>query len=407
MRTQLIGSGIMILVCLLFFILAQKSLSDPWIEIALDREVNNLLAESMVLQRKLSEHEPENKAEYRALYERTRAKLQHREVLLTTRDAVRVRYYWILVSTVAASLLLIAGVQFWYLRRRNLRLQLLQRNLEKLAVGDFALETLPGEKDVVGRIGAMIHTSADVMQANRKRLRYLENLEIWRDSARRIAHEIRTPLTAIRLELRQLVRAALNNGESSAQVLEDKQQSILEELARLSEFTDAFSSFAKLQTPKRKLEDLTHFLEEFASIYESAWTNMAVAISLPPEPVVVAVDRRMFRQVLVNLANNSAKALGAREGVLEIVLDVRDGMAMVEVGDDGPGMPEEMRDIVFEPYVTGNPVGEGMGLGLAISRKIMLDHDGDIELISSHAGGTCFLLYLPLATDTAEAAVSD
>ncbi|CAM2007354.1 sensor histidine kinase [Acanthopleuribacter pedis] len=402
MRAQLLVSSLMILVCLFLFILAQKSLSDPWIELALDREVNALLAESMVLQRKLSTHEPENEAEYRALYQRTREKLQHREVLLTTRDTIRRRYYWILSSTFALSLLLIAGFQFWYLRRRNLRLQILQRNLEKLAANDFALESVAGSKDLVGRIATMIAEAAEVMQANRKRLRYLENLEIWRDSARRIAHEIRTPLTAIRLELRQLVRGVVRGGGDRDQVLEEKQQSILEELARLSEFTDAFSSFAKLPAPQRKSEDLGRFLDEFAQIYEHAWTNMTVTVSVPPDPVRVSMDRRMVRQVIVNLANNSAKALGERTGSLDINLETRGGCAFIEVADDGPGMPEEMREIVFEPYVTGNPVGEGMGLGLAISRKIMLDHDGDITLIASHEGGTFFHVFLPLEPEGAE-----
>lgn len=390
------GSSLMILGCLFLFVMAQKSLSDPWIALALDREVNELLAESMVDQRKLSEFEPAQEAAYRARYQRTREKLQHREVLLTTRDTIRQRYYWILATTFAASLLLLTGIQFWMLRRRNLRLQILQRNLEKLAAGDFALEPVRGDKDVVGRIAVMIAASADVMQANRKRLRYLENLEIWRDSARRIAHEIRTPLTAIRLELRQLVRGVMQGGAEQNRLLEDKQQSILEELARLSEFTDAFSSFAKLPAPTRKPEDLARFLEEFASIYASAWSNMALAVSVPPDPVMVSMDRRMLRQVIVNLANNSAKALADRDGGLELNLETRDGRALIEISDDGPGMPAEMREIVFEPYVTGNPVGEGMGLGLAISRKIMLDHDGDIELIASHEGGTCFHIHLPL-----------
>jgi signal transduction histidine kinase len=104
----------------------------------------------------------------------------------------------------------------------------------------------------------------------------------------------------------------------------------------------------------------------------------------------------MIRQVLVNLCDNSAHALAGRPGTVRLVLhpDFAADWVMLDVCDDGPGVPLELRERVFEPYVTTSPPGRGMGLGLAISRKILLDHGGDLELVPG-GEGAAFRLLLP------------
>jgi C4-dicarboxylate-specific signal transduction histidine kinase len=115
-------------------------------------------------------------------------------------------------------------------------------------------------------------------------------------------------------------------------------------------------------------------------------------------PAMVRADGDMLRQVLVNLSNNSALAIAERNrsaGTITLQV-VRDGPAFcIEVADNGAGVPPEIRPRLFEPYTTSRGIGEGMGLGLAISKKIMLDHGGDLELAGSSADGTTFRLTLP------------
>jgi len=103
----------------------------------------------------------------------------------------------------------------------------------------------------------------------------------------------------------------------------------------------------------------------------------------------------MVRQVLVNLCDNSSLALGDRKGRVELAADVEGEAAVVRVADDGPGVAEEVRARLFEPYTTTRKIGHGMGLGLAISKKIALDHDGDLELERTSEEGTVFRLTLP------------
>ena len=403
-KEHLVSLSLMMGACLLFFQISQRGLSDPWIQLALDPEVNEVLSIAIQNQKKLSKYEPEREATSRAQFERTQGLLAHREVLLANRGAISRRYQRVLFVLFALSLCMIAGVQLWRQRNLRRRMLVLQHNLEKLAVGATDLEPVAPKRDLVTRIGRMIEEASQLMAKDRSRLKYLENLEGWRESSRRIAHEVRTPLTAIRLELRQLVRLAHGacDGDMRDRI-EHKERSITEELARLSEFTDAFSSFAKTSAPKRKREDLTAFLREFQDLYATAWSNLTLSSTLAVDTLFVDIDRRMTRQVLVNLANNSAKALDAASGTLTFDLRRDRESAVLEIRDDGPGIPESIRDRLFEPYTTTKPVGEGMGLGLAISRKIMLDHDGDLELLGSGPEGTAFRLTFPLAAAPANA----
>jgi C4-dicarboxylate-specific signal transduction histidine kinase len=123
-----------------------------------------------------------------------------------------------------------------------------------------------------------------------------------------------------------------------------------------------------------------------------AWPDVTLARDERSVPATVQADREMLRQVLVNLCNNSALA-GAHAVAFRVG---RNGAsATLDVSDDGPGIATEIRGRIFEPYITTRPIGEGMGLGLAISKKILLDHGGDLELRRSDRGAS-FRLTLPL-----------
>jgi signal transduction histidine kinase len=110
----------------------------------------------------------------------------------------------------------------------------------------------------------------------------------------------------------------------------------------------------------------------------------------------------MVRQVLVNLCDNSALALGASSGDVTFSLGSEGEWTVLTVADDGPGVPPAIQPRLFEPYVTSRRVGEGMGLGLAISRKILLDHGGDLELLAEREHGAVFRLLFPRIAETAE-----
>jgi signal transduction histidine kinase len=134
---------------------------------------------------------------------------------------------------------------------------------------------------------------------------------------------------------------------------------------------------------------------EFVSTYQGAWPNLELELDDDRE-VVVAVDRDMIRQVLANLCDNSSKALGTEDGTVRFSVGSRGSEGRLLVSDDGPGIPPLIRERLFDPYTTTRRVGEGMGLGLAISLKILLEHDGDLEVLDSSPRETTFALSLPL-----------
>ena len=229
-------------------------------------------------------------------------------------------------------------------------------------------------------------------EANRQRLRYLEHLSAWQEAARRHAHEIRTPLTAIRLEVDRL-NAAHDPAEAEA-----ARASILREIRNLTEFTQSFTSFAAIPVPRKQRVELSRFLAEFAATFGNAWPNLRLQIEKAEGDAFVDADAEMLRRVLVNLAANSSQAANGRGGVLTFEVRHEPKRVCVYVSDDGPGLPPAIRSRLFEPYTTSRGIGEGMGLGLAISKKILLDHGGDLDLIASTEAGTTFRLSLPEAS---------
>jgi signal transduction histidine kinase len=176
-------------------------------------------------------------------------------------------------------------------------------------------------------------------------------------------------------------------------------ESLDHDLERLGRFTEGFTSFGRLPRPKLRRSDLADLTGEFVDLFAAAWPNLGLELRRAPAPpggFQVDVDPEMLRQVLVNLCDNSSLAIGKRPGRLVLHVAEAEGMGVaLSVADDGPGIAEEVRPRLFEPYTTSRPVGEGMGLGLAISRKILLDHGGDLELARTGAEGTAFRLTFP------------
>lgn len=201
-----------------------------------------------------------------------------------------------------------------------------------------------------------------------ERRQYLDRVSVLQENARRHAHEMKGPLTAARLELER--------GDV---------ESVLEELERLAKLSRQQASFAAIGRPVLRRDSLRAIVEEFCATFASAWPGVALRFS--GGDAMVCADRDMLRQVLVNLCSNSAMAIDG-EGSVTFTITRR----ALDVTDTGGGIPDSLRSSVFDPYVTTRRTGEGMGLGLSISRKIMLDHGGDLQLAATSTSGTTFRL---------------
>lgn len=331
-----------VLISTLFFAVVVHQVSNVWIDIMLRPEVRDAIRQSMVDQKEFRRLDPVNEQRYRDRFERNRQLLARLDVIGMNREVVLRRLEITLAGAFAVTLF--AATLLWTIRQRRAE--------------------------------------------ERRRREYLDRLASWQEASRRHAHEIKTPLTAARLEVDRLVSAAGSSDEVSRAA-----ESVYEELDRITRFTKEFSSFGALAQPLLRPERFDAIVAEYCAMFENAWPNVALRFDAPQLPVLVDADRDLLRQVLVNLCTNGAHAI-AGKGTMTFAI-ARDGDRVhLDVSDDGAGIPESIRSRIFEPYVTTRQIGHGMGLGLAISRKILLDHGGDLTLVSSAANGTTFRLTL-------------
>jgi two-component system nitrogen regulation sensor histidine kinase NtrY len=389
--------------------LFDRQISGTWFRLGLQPEVVSTLESSLADQKALARLDLPRKAEYRQRFESIQILLNRLHILQHNQKEITRRWEMILLAAVVAVLAVAGGAHLVRQGRLDARIERLRLALVALSAGQEDLEIGDRGRDTLGRIAGMIEETSRAMARDRKRLAYLKNLSVWQETARRHAHEMRTPLTAARLELSRLQRLL------ESEEREDARQaagSVGEELERLGRFTQQFTSFARLPQPRPAVHDLGAVVEEFVGTFAGAWPNLTLCFEPPGRPLPAALDRDMLRQVLVNLCDNSSLALRASDasGTPESgrgTVTLRPGEAgrnvLLDVADDGPGIPPDIRGRVFEPYVTTRQVGEGMGLGLAISKKILLDHGGDLELAGSSGAGTTFRLTFPRRVEDAAA----
>jgi two-component system nitrogen regulation sensor histidine kinase NtrY len=213
----------------------------------------------------------------------------------------------------------------------------------------------------------------------------------WADVARRIAHEIKNPLTPIQLAAERLQRRYGQEVTSDRGTFERLTATIIRQVGDLRRMVDEFSSFARLPKPVFREEAIVDIARQAVFLHEVAHPNIAFRFAAPdPSPLVVC-DRRQLGQALTNLVKNAIESIGQkpandgeRQGTVGVSVLERDGRLMIEVADDGIGLPAE-RERLTEPYMTTR--SRGTGLGLAIVKKIVEDHFGSISFADRQGGG--------------------
>jgi len=219
----------------------------------------------------------------------------------------------------------------------------------------------------------------------------------WGEVARRLAHEIKNPLTPIQLSAERLqfkLAGKLMNGDKD--MLARGTQTIINQVQAMKRMVDDFRDYARLPPPEVVALDLNALIGEVLGLYEgsSAAIECALATDLPK----VLGDSTQFRQIIHNLLRNSEDALEGREGgIVRIVTERAGRHARLLMSDNGPGFPVELLPRIFEPYVTTKV--RGTGLGLPIVRKIVDEHQGTIEISNSPEGGARIDIRLPMVME--------
>ena len=218
----------------------------------------------------------------------------------------------------------------------------------------------------------------------------------WAEVGRRLAHEIRNPLTPIQLSAERLqVKLAGKLADADVEVLTRSTQTIVNQVAALKNMVDAFSQFARTPEPSLRELDLNALTHEVLTLYEASLggiVRLELDAGLPP----VVGDAAQLRQVIHNLLQNAQDALaGIAKPRIVIASGVEDGVVRLTVTDNGCGFPEHVMQRAFEPYVTTKP--KGTGLGLAIVKKIVEDHGGTAAIANVAPRGALVTVRLPAA----------
>lgn len=223
----------------------------------------------------------------------------------------------------------------------------------------------------------------------------------WREVARRIAHEIKNPLTPIKLSAQRLQRRMGNYKGRDAAILQECTDTIIKHTDELKEMVNEFSNFARFPEVSPTPNDLNAALGEVVALYEQAHPQIRIGFEPEGKLPIFEFDRDQIKRVMINLLDNAVSALSelppgkAKNVAIATHYNEALQMAVIEVKDTGPGMSQDVLNRVFEPYFSTK--AEGTGLGLAIVKRIVNDHDGFIRVHSTPGEGTQFLIELPTA----------
>ena len=210
-----------------------------------------------------------------------------------------------------------------------------------------------------------------------------QKAQTWKEIAQRIAHEIKNPLTPITLNAERIRRQFKKKNPEIEKVIEKAVSSILAEVEVIERLIDEFRKFARLPLPEKELTDLNALIKSVADGYKE---KLEVELNFEDIPQL-SLDRVLMREVFANLFRNSMEA-GAKK--ISVTTTEKDGKVYVVIRDDGPGIPEELMDKLFSPYVSTKE--KGWGLGLSIVKKIIEDHGGKIYTIDKNT----FVIELPV-----------
>ena len=229
----------------------------------------------------------------------------------------------------------------------------------------------------------------------------------WSDIARRIAHEIKNPLTPIQLSAERLKRKYLRQITDDPDTFTACTDTIVRQVGDIGRMVDEFSAFARMPAPVLRPEDACELAKQAAFLQQNAHPKIRYTFDIPTTPIAFVCDASQFNRAVTNLMKNAAESINDRleeqatrgdtdltPGEIHLWMKPTDDRLLIGIDDNGRGLPEHNRDRLTEPYVTTR--SKGTGLGLAIVKKILEDHGGTLTLNDRDGGGASVLVTFPL-----------
>jgi nitrogen fixation/metabolism regulation signal transduction histidine kinase len=267
----------------------------------------------------------------------------------------------------------------------------------RVAEGDFSIQILARRGDELGLLIRSFNAMVQDLEKSRAALVKAEKISIWQNMAQQLAHEIKNPLTPIKLSAERVLRRWRNRPEEIGEILETSMLAIIQETEGLSTLLNEFRTLSKPMEPSRSWTKIREAVLETVSPYQSAHPSVEFDLKHLGDDISVKIDKHRVSQVLTNLIINAIDAMSGK-GLIEIRTDLvkkrESRYCRLSIRDTGKGISKEEGAFVFTPYFTTKE--SGTGLGLPIVERIVNDHGGSIWFNSAEGMGTTFFIDLPI-----------
>jgi nitrogen fixation/metabolism regulation signal transduction histidine kinase len=309
------------------------------------------------------------------------------------------RDFQIFILLISLPVILIAVIIGFYLASEITKpINSLVGGTKTIANGVYGYQIKDKASDELGELIHAFNIMSKDLQENKNRLFEAEKLAAWREVAKKLAHEVKNPLTPIKLASERLLRNySTKSKEEFEKILESCSTTIATEVDRLKDLVNEFSEFARFPASNFNSENIVELIKSFMTIYREANKNTSFRLinGLTPDESVVKVDKNQMRQVIINLIENALDAQGNNINIsLSCVFKSGKKYVRLDVKDNGVGVPDDIAENIFMPHFTSKK--KGNGLGLSIVKNIIEEHKGIIYFESIENVGTTFTVELPL-----------
>ena len=272
-------------------------------------------------------------------------------------------------------------------------LRFLQTNLSLIQFGKKNQIINYDKNDEIGILIREYNTKLVELEQTAEQLAKSERESAWRDMAKQVAHEIKNPLTPMKLSIQQMMRVFEKENPAAKEKVDRLANSLIEQIDGLTRIANEFSNFAKMPSPVLENVELIQTIKNVISIFEQEGVSILFDAKVPV--LEMNADKDQFIRAINNLLQNSIQAFDSNEnGVIKIKLEVQETICKITISDNGKGIPEDRQNKVFVPYFTTKSTGTG--IGLSITKQIIENHNGKIYFESKENLGTSFYIELPL-----------
>lgn len=216
----------------------------------------------------------------------------------------------------------------------------------------------------------------------------------WQDIARKIAHEIKNPLTPIKLSTERIIKKWENKDADFDEAFVRATKTIVKEVESMKRLVDSFTRFGKMPDIVKKPTTISNIINEIVNLYKE-YKDIELKVSMPNNPPKIVIDDEQIKRAMINIIDNAIQAMASKGMInINIDFDILNNKAYISISDNGPGIKDEDKDKLFQPYFSTKK--NGSGLGLAIAKRIIMEHKGDIKVKDNKPTGSIFTIELPI-----------